>query len=668
MNKIKYIFAASVIAAQAACGALVVSNVAPTNVLTTSAWFNGEVIDGTNPTLTLYYGTIDRTTNASFWTFSSNYGAAVVGNITLQITNLVAANKYYFRWYATEAGSNVWSVDGTDNFWTKPTSPTSTPAVVSISVQTDEDADLLSPTNFFGKNASKMHDALSVYGYLTNEALWTAVSNQVQTDLDNLGDATNALNTRAGNLESATNALNIEMATKVSTNFTGQLDFTGADILIADGTATNNPVTKAQLDANSGTTNATGINVAFTPTNYTPDGASVEGHLIGIDAVVSSGSGFPLTNDGNLSGFSLTNGGLVQAVSGEFDYVDIGSQLRMTNSESAGALEVVDVMVDADIDDAYYARRNGAWADIDLLGLRGATNALNTRVGVLETSTNAINIKVIGLEASSNALNTRVGLLETSTNALNTRMGAVETATGALNTAVGNLNNSTNALNAKVVALNNSTNALNTRVGKLEGSTNAMNKRLGSLEASTNAINTVANNALPKTFTNTGVMAAMQITGGSPSNGAVWVATNTVGQGTWSVLPKIYATSGDKGMVFSNNVFTPLVFTNNLKQVGGGTFDGTSWTPGIVGWGQVHVFVNAASHVSTGLFQLVATGESTGSQYQYIYIPNIVPRLSFSKLMYFETPESSVYFRILHVHGHNLTNSGTMSFYGAMLP
>jgi hypothetical protein len=442
MNKIKYIFAASVIAAQAACGALVVSNVAPTNVLTTSAWFNGEVIDGTNPTLTLYYGTIDRTTNASFWTFSSNYGAAVVGNITLQITNLVAANKYYFRWYATEAGSNVWSVDGTDNFWTKPTSPTSTPAVVSISVQTDEDADLLSPTSFFGKNASKMHDALSVYGYLTNEALWTAASGSVvyvtdSTYTDTVAKAaaaypssnpsnfvtatiTNDLSGRVDVLSTSkvshTDSTYTDTVAKaaaaVTTNDTRQLDFTGADVRIADGTETNHPVTKAQLDANSGTTNATGINVAFTPTNYTPDGASVEGHLIGIDAVVSSGSGFPLTNNGDLAGFSLTNGWVVQSATGTYDYLDIGIQLRMTNSESAGALEVVDLMVDADIDDLYYARRNGAWADIDLLGLRGATNAINSRVNALEASSNAINIKVIGLEASSNAINSRVNALE----------------------------------------------------------------------------------------------------------------------------------------------------------------------------------------------------------------------------------------------------------------
>ncbi len=328
-------------------------------------------------------------------------------------------------------------------------------------------------------------------------------------------------------------------AAAVTTNDTRQLDFTGADILIADGTETNHPVTKAQLDANSGTTNATGINVAFTPTNYTPDGASVEGHLIGIDAVVASGSGFPLTNNGDLAGFSLTNGGIVQAVSGAFDYVDIGIQLRMTNSESAGELEVVDLMVDADIDDLYYARRNGAWADIDLLGLRGATNALNTRVGVLETSTNA----------------------------LNTRMGAVETATGALNTAVGNLNNSTNALNAKVVALDNSTNALNTRVGTLEGSTNAMNTRLGSLEASTNAINIVANDALPKTFTNTGVMAAMQITGGSPTNGAVWIATNTAGLGKWSG-PVSFFVQRTEDFNFSNLVETTIIWDTERYDYG----------------------------------------------------------------------------------------------------
>ncbi len=69
---------------------------------------------------------------------------------------------------------------------------------------------------------------------------------------------------------------------------------------------------------------------------------------------------------------------------------------------------------------------------MDLTNLEGATNALNTRVGDLETSTGA--------------LHTAVGNLEVATNALNTRMGSVETSTGALNTAVGNLQTATNAL------------------------------------------------------------------------------------------------------------------------------------------------------------------------------------------------------------------------------
>ena len=227
-------------------------------------------------------------------------------------------------------------------------------------------------------------------GYLTNEPSWTAASGSVVYVTDSTYTDTVA-----------------KAAAAVTTNDTRQLDFTGADVRVADGTATNHPVTKSQLDANSGTTNATGINVAFAPTNYTPDDPSVEGHLIGIDAVVASGSGsgFPLTNNGDLAGFGLTNGGTVQAASGEFDYVDIGIQLRMTNSESAGELEVVDIMLDADIDDAYYVRRNGGWAAIAYEAILAATNAHNIRLGSLEASTNAHNIRLGSLEVSNNAIN-----------------------------------------------------------------------------------------------------------------------------------------------------------------------------------------------------------------------------------------------------------------------
>ena len=179
-NTIKYLVLASLAVLCTTASALVVSNVTPTNITTTSAWVNAYLIS-TNAstaavTVTLYYATSDSSTNFS-WAYTSPVGVQVVGSISTQIQSLTRANKYYFRWYAVQGTGTAWSVDGTDNFWTKPTSPTSTPTVITISVQADTYGNLKSPTNLWGANKTNINNAL--YGLV-------ATGNPVYVETDSI--------------------------------------------------------------------------------------------------------------------------------------------------------------------------------------------------------------------------------------------------------------------------------------------------------------------------------------------------------------------------------------------------------------------------------------------------------------------------------------------------
>jgi len=76
-------------------------------------------------------------------------------------------------------------------------------------------------------------------------------------------------------------------------------------------------------------------------------------------------------------------------------------------------------------------------------------------------------------------------------------------------------------------------------------------------------------------------VSALQITGTSPTNGAVWIATNTAGQGEWTVFPGIYAENA--GTWVSGADWVNATFPTVVNQIEG-TWDGTNWTPGVLGY------------------------------------------------------------------------------------
>jgi len=74
----------------------------------------------------------------------------------------------------------------------------------------------------------------------------------------------------------------------------------------------------------------------------------------------------------------------------------------------------------------------------------------------------------------------------------------------------------------------------------------------------------------------------------------VWVCTDsTTGEGAWVVLPKLYVTK-TLGQNFPDGA-TTLITWDTTNTLINGTFDGTYWTPGKVGWVNVTISMGFVS-------------------------------------------------------------------------
>lgn len=103
-------------------------------------------------TATCYYGTTDGGTSAILWAGASNYADVTNGHYGLEITNLVSATWYFYRWYADDESNSAWA-GASSNLITLSRPPTNYPApATGITVIATEDGVLLAPTNFFGAN------------------------------------------------------------------------------------------------------------------------------------------------------------------------------------------------------------------------------------------------------------------------------------------------------------------------------------------------------------------------------------------------------------------------------------------------------------------------------------------------------------------------------------
>lgn len=280
----------------------------------------------------------------------------------------------------------------------------------------------------------------------------------------------------------------------------------------SSGTMTNEPIAEAHITNTANPHAVTAAQVGAVPTNDPVLAAALTNA-----AVITTGTVWQVTLDPITRAFTfyaVTNG--MGVGSGTFDYSALTNYfgnpnaLPLTQAEKNFATSYFHVVFRTNMT----VTTNGGIVYIngfDDMPLNAATGALNAAVGSLNASTATLDTAVGSLNIMMTAVTGATNLLNLATNALQLQATALAGATGALNSATNSLNSNLLTAAQKATA----TNAL-----RLDGST----------------LPTAAQNWNGQNQTNIGTVqvTALQITG-SPSNGAVYICTNTAtGQGKWS--------------------------------------------------------------------------------------------------------------------------------------
>ena len=142
-----------------------------TNVLPTSAWLNGTLVDtGTASTaVSVYWGPADGVTTKAAWTNRCDFGPCVAGqSLTTNLAGLAQDTTYYYRFYATNtAGDDAWA-DASAWFAT----------LGSPTVTTGSGATSIGPrTTSLNGNLTAGGNATIILYWGQNSNNWSAVSN-----------------------------------------------------------------------------------------------------------------------------------------------------------------------------------------------------------------------------------------------------------------------------------------------------------------------------------------------------------------------------------------------------------------------------------------------------------------------------------------------------------
>jgi hypothetical protein len=181
-------------AKQQALGLPVVNNAAgATNILNTSAWLNGTLVDtGTAVTaVSVYWGPTDGVTNKANWTNRCDFGNCAAGQpLTTNLIGLAQGTPYYYRFYATNtAGDDAWA-DASAGFATfsAPTVTTNTGAT-SIGPRTATLNGIVTAggsatvTFYWGQNSNNWSGSMNIGSCAQGTPFSTAVSGLLQGTL-----------------------------------------------------------------------------------------------------------------------------------------------------------------------------------------------------------------------------------------------------------------------------------------------------------------------------------------------------------------------------------------------------------------------------------------------------------------------------------------------------
>jgi hypothetical protein len=392
----------------------------------------------------------------------------------------------------------------------------------------------------------------------------------------------------------------------------------------------------------------------------------------------TGGSGFPLTNNASMGGYTLSNGSFVGNGAGltNTPWNTVSNTVVYTNN--ANLLSAAEKSVATNTANRVQKTGDGMTGGLtNTVGFYGnavnltnfpANVALTNNAGLLTAAEKTFATNSFVLVAGTNMSANRT---EGNTQYLDNTYSdaAILTSTGALNTAVANLNTSSNALNANKLSLTGGgmtgalTNTVNF-VGNGAGLTNVSDSTIYGLTNGSAyrgdmgaAASNLAAAALPASWTNTGIMTAVQITGGA-SNGAVFVATNSTGQGGWNILSAVDA-YGSVAIPLSGQMSIGFTNTSRLIAPALGTWNGTNWVSGIVGWTSISALSTIVNIAADSAKRMVAIIQKNNVDYKIVNLPctTSFTGVGIYAIFYNDNATNSFRFQVYDDLGRTITNT-----------
>jgi hypothetical protein len=154
---------------------------------------------------------------------------------------------------------------------------------------------------------------------------------------------------------------------------------------------------------------------------------------------------------------------------------------------------------------------------------------------------------------------------------------------------------------------------------------------------------------------------SVKITSGNPTNGAIFVATNTAGQGTWRATPFLHAYA-TQALAFVSGDFSEPTFHSVIRQRGG-SWNGKVFTPGEIGNIQycgVMRFLGGYTTSATVWWYLHVNGvlTSQGNGFSPGAYVLVVP---FSGSTYCDNPTNTYQIKLYNNSGVIITNYTTVN-------
>jgi len=395
MNKLFYAIILSAALTFSASGALLINNGGgATNITATSAWPTATIVStgAANPYLYIYWGTNDGSTNASSWENTNSIGSVTQDSYSVQVTNLSSFQIYYHRAFATNSLTTNWAAYSAQfiTLFVSTSAPISSTRAVSVDLY----GMLKNPTNFWTTNIVGLAAALSSYGFATDaytkaesdaKYATTGTVGSVSNDVEAIKDRTNVYEQAAIDASSYTSSVAATITSGMTNDWTLALDYTNyAFIAWGWGDWATNYLNWDMITNTPAT--LTGYGIADAYTKVESDGLFATGTPVYVEAdpvweseKAGYATGTPLYVETYLGTITSAT---IAAGSSDSVTTNDGDLAFTWNTNAAGGGAGSGFPLDADGDLAGYTLSNGVLSNVTFYGNGiGMTNVPGTETG-----------------------------------------------------------------------------------------------------------------------------------------------------------------------------------------------------------------------------------------------------------------------------------------------